>query len=84
MRGLRPFILITVFLSLSYVVLAPSLALAYVGPGPGAELIPFFSSLLVWVGLALGAAFLWPIHAVLSKVRNSFRRRKGASQETGA
>jgi len=84
MRGLRPIILVAVFLSLSYVVLAPSLALAYVGPGPGAELIPYFSSLLVWVGLALGAAVLWPIHALLSKVRNSFRRNKGACPETGA
>jgi len=51
--------------------LAPSQAYAYVGPGPGMELIPFFQSLLVWIGLGLGAALFWPVQALLGRLRRS-------------
>jgi hypothetical protein len=49
--------------------LAPSYAQAYVGPGPGMEMIPFFQSLLVWIGLGFGAALLWPVQNLLSRLR---------------
>ena len=64
MRGRRCEILLLVVVSLSFMLIVPSHALAYVGPGPGVELIPYFYSLLAWVGLALGSVFLWPIHAL--------------------
>ena len=47
----------------------------YVGPGPGLELIPYFLSLLTWVGLAFGAVLAWPIAALL---------RRGRGKETAA
>jgi hypothetical protein len=34
---------------------------AYVGPGPGLELIPHFRALLLVVALALAAVLLWPL-----------------------
>jgi hypothetical protein len=52
-------------------VLDPKLAglFAYVGPGPGLELVPYFFSLLTWVGLAFGAVLLWPISVLLGRLR---------------
>ena len=47
--------------------------LAY-GPGPEVELIPYFLSLLTWVGLSLAAVLLWPVAALLRR----FRAPKGA------
>jgi hypothetical protein len=47
--------------------------LAYVGPGAGLELVPYFLGLLAWAGLAIGAVVLWP----LSALRRRLRRNKG-------
>jgi hypothetical protein len=46
----------------------PTPALAYVGPGPGLELIPYFFSLLTWVGLAVGATLFWPITSLVRRL----------------
>src|SRR4051812_11298311 len=48
--------LVAASLALSFVLLVPAAAQAYVGPGPGLELVPYFFSLLAWAGLACGAA----------------------------
>jgi hypothetical protein len=60
--------------------LAPTAAWAYVGPGPGMELIPFFQSLVVWIGLGLGAALLWPVQALISRLR----RGRAVQEPAGA
>ena len=39
------------------------------GPGVGVEFIGYFMSLLAWLGLCLSAIFLWPIYALVRKIR---------------
>ncbi len=50
--------------------------LAYVGPGPGVEFIPYFLGLLAWAGLALGALLLWPLAALGRRLLIARRRRQ--------
>jgi hypothetical protein len=45
--------------------------LAYAGPGPGLELIPYFLGLLAWAGMAVGAVILWPVSALLRRLRKA-------------
>ena len=71
MRARNPIFAAVVIIAVAGLFLAPSHAFAYVGPGPGMELIPFFQSLLVWIGLGLGAALLWPVQALISRLRRS-------------
>jgi hypothetical protein len=53
--------------------------LAYVGPGPGLEFVPYFFSLLTWIGLALAAVLLWPITVLWRRLR----RRDNVPQQGG-
>jgi hypothetical protein len=70
MLGRRHSILpVVIIVSIAGLLLAPSGAWAYVGPGPGMELVPFFQSLVVWIGLGLGASLLWPVQALISRLR---------------
>jgi len=39
------------------------------GPAPGLEFIPYFLSLLAWVGLAFAAILLSPLTALLRRLR---------------
>jgi hypothetical protein len=41
-----------------------SVALAYVGPGPGLEFTPYFFILLAFAGAALSAVLQWPFRAL--------------------
>ena len=56
-------------LALSLLLLAVSPVLAYGGPGAGVEFIGYFLSLLTWLGVCFSAVFLWPIYALLRKIR---------------
>ena len=51
----------------------PENLLAYVGLGPGQELIPYFLALLGFMGAALLAVLQWPIQMVM----RLFRKDKG-------
>jgi hypothetical protein len=51
--------------------LAPTAAQAYIGPGPGLEFVPTFLSLLTWAGLATGAVLWWPIAAFIHRIRGT-------------
>lgn len=58
--------------NLESLVLLPCCLFAYVGLGPGPELIPYFLALLSLVGAALIAVLQWPITAFwayLSRIR---------------
>ena len=46
----------------------PDTLLAY-GPAPGMEFIPYFLALLGWIGLALGSFILWPVTALIRRLR---------------
>jgi hypothetical protein len=44
-------------------------ARAYVGPGAGLELVGYAMSLAAWVGVAFSALFLYPIYALVRRLR---------------
>jgi hypothetical protein len=69
MRARNASLLVIMIVVVAGTLLAPSFAQAYIGPGPGMELVPFFQSLVVWIGLGLGAALLWPVQALLGRLR---------------
>jgi hypothetical protein len=81
MRGPEYPISWVVGLALSFLLLVPNHALAYVGPGPGLEFVPYFVSLLVWVGLALGAVLLWPFSTLLRYLHGRRRRTREAPEQ---
>lgn len=56
-------------LALSLLLLSAGPVLAYGGPGAGVEFIGYFMSLLVWLGLCFSAVFLWPIYALMRRIR---------------
>jgi hypothetical protein len=80
MRGPKVGLFLVVVLSLAALLLVPNPALAYIGPGPGLEMMPYFFSLLIWMGFALGAVLLWPIQALLRRLR-TLRRAPEAAKE---
>ncbi len=45
--------------------------LAYIGPGPGLELLPQFLALLGFAGMALLGVLLWPITALRRLLRRT-------------
>jgi hypothetical protein len=51
--------------------------LAYVGLGPGQELIPYFLGLLAWAGAAFLAVLQWPIYALRQRLA---RRRQHTAE----
>jgi hypothetical protein len=81
MRGDKGWLFLGVILSVSCLLQVPNLALAYIGPGPGLELIPSFYSLLVWVGLALVAVLLWPAGALLRHCWDGQQRVPGTAEQ---
>jgi hypothetical protein len=62
----------TVFAVLALFLLAGN-AFAYVGPGAGLELVGYSMSLLVWVGVAFSAMFLYPFYSFLRWIRGDKR-----------
>jgi hypothetical protein len=69
MRGPRCFLLMAAALIVSS--LLPAQALAYVGPGPGLEVIPCLYALLSVAGMAFSAVLIWPFTAVLRRIRRT-------------
>jgi hypothetical protein len=59
-----------IMLALAFLLLWENRAMAYVGPGAGLELIPYFLGLLLMVGSALLAFLLYPIHALIRYLRS--------------
>jgi hypothetical protein len=56
-------------LALSVLLLAADPALAYAGPGVDVSLIGYAMTLLAWVVAAFSAVLLWPVYALLRKIR---------------
>jgi hypothetical protein len=63
-----------ILFSISYFVASEPTNLFAYGPAPQMELIPYFLSLLAWMGLSFGAILLWPI----SRFLRHFRKAKDA------
>jgi hypothetical protein len=67
----------TLFAVLTVLLLAGG-ATAYVGPETGVEFIGYFMTLVSWAAVALGGVLLWPVHALLRRLRGS---NSGASDQ---
>lgn len=63
-----PFFIALVLLAL---LCAPSVALAYIGPGAGLSLVGSLLSWVIGIVVALFAVLLWPIRLLLRKLRRS-------------
>ncbi|HLJ92336.1 MAG TPA: hypothetical protein VKU02_04005 [Gemmataceae bacterium] len=72
MRGRKLSPMYKVLFALAVLLLGASPAMAYVGPGADVTFISYAMTLLVWVLAAFSAVLLWPVHALLGKIR---RRR---------
>lgn len=68
-----------VLLALTVVLLGVNPAMAYIGPGADLGFVGYFMSLLVWVGVAFSATFLWPIYALLRRLRRG-KKAKATEQ----
>ena len=62
-------------LALCVLLLGADRALAYVGPGADVTFIGYAMALLAWVLAAFSAVLLWPVYALLRRIR----RRKNKS-----
>jgi hypothetical protein len=51
--------------------------MAYVGPGADVTFISSLMTLLSWVLVAFSAVLLWPVHALLHRIRR--RKNKSAA-----
>ncbi len=71
MPGPSGLLFVVVPLWFSFPLAVPHGLLAYVGLGPGQELIPYFMALLAWVGAAVGAILLWPITTLFRRLRKA-------------
>ena len=67
-----------VLLAFSFLLLGADRAMAYVGPGADIAFTSNAMILLAWVLAAFSAVLLWPVHALLRRIR---RRKKGMRDE---
>ena len=58
-----------VLLALAVLLLGAAPALAYAGPGVDVSLIGYAMTLLAWVVAMFSAVLLWPVYALLRKLR---------------
>ena len=69
-----------VLLALAVLLLGADRAMAYVGPGADVTFISYAMTLLAWVLAAFSAALLWPVYALLRRIRG----RKNKSTTTSS
>lgn len=69
MPGRNLFTVAKVLLALSILLLAAESAWAYVGPGADVAFISYAMTLLAWVLAAFSTVLLWPIYALIRKIR---------------
>ena len=53
------------------------------GPAPGMELIPYLLSLVVFAGFAITSVLLWPITALMRRLRRSKQSPETVSRPAG-
>jgi len=67
-----------IFLALAVLLLLAGNATAYVGPGSGLDLIGYFMSLTAMATVIFSSIVLWPIYAVLRRIRRGKNPLKDA------
>ena len=68
-----------VLVALSVLLLGADRALAYVGPGADVTFISSAMTLLAWVLAAFGSVLLWPVYALLRRIRRRQNTSTAAS-----
>jgi hypothetical protein len=68
-----------VLLTFSVLLLGADRALAYVGPGADVTFIGSAMTLLAWVLAAFSAVLLWPVYALLRRIRGRQNKSTTAS-----
>jgi hypothetical protein len=58
-----------VLLAVVVLLLLAGNASAYVGPGAGLDLVGYSFGLLMWMTTAFSAVLLWPVYALLRRLR---------------
>jgi hypothetical protein len=66
-----------VLLALAVLLLGADRAMAYVGPGADVTFISYAMTLLAWALAAFSAILLWPVYALLNRIRG--RKNKSAA-----
>lgn len=80
MPGRDLFTVCKVLLALAVLLLGADRALAYVGPGADVTFIGYAMTLLAWMVAAFSAVLLWPVYALLRKIRG--RKNSSATPPT--
>jgi hypothetical protein len=57
-------------LALSVLLLGAESAMAYVGPGADVAFISYAMTLLAWALTAFSAVLLWPVYALIRRIRS--------------
>ena len=65
----------------SILMLAPGLALAYVGPGAGISMLGALWGLIIGVVMAVGVILFWPIRIMIRKMKANKASAAEASAE---
>ncbi len=68
-----------VLLALSVLLLGADQAMAYVGPGADVTFISYAMTLLLWALTAFSAVLLWPVYALLRRIRRRKNKTTTAS-----
>ena len=69
---------------LAVLLLGAGPAAAYIGPGADVTFISYAMTLLAWLLAAFSAVFLWPVYALLRKIRGRKDKSTTASPPAAA
>jgi membrane protein implicated in regulation of membrane protease activity len=69
-----------VLLALALLLLGANSAMAYVGPGADLAFLSYALTLLAWILAAFSAVLMWPVYALLRKIRRN--KNKSTTQVT--
>ncbi|HTU17471.1 MAG TPA: hypothetical protein VMG10_05355 [Gemmataceae bacterium] len=69
-----------VVLALSVLLLGMGQAMAYVGPGADLSFVGYAMTLFLWVAAAFSTVLLWPVYALLRRIRGGKKKSATASR----
>lgn len=70
--------------ALALVLLGANSAMAYVGPGADLAFVSYALTLLAWIMAAFSAVLLWPVYALLRRIRGGKNKSTTTSPLTTA
>jgi hypothetical protein len=73
-----------VLVALSVLLLGANSVMAYVGPGADLAFVSYAMTLLAWALAAFSAVLMWPVYALLRKIRGGKKEPTTAAASAGA